>query len=121
MARPKLEIDEDELVRLARLNCHTRTIAKALGVNEKTLRNSYSALIEKKRAEHRIELRAAQDKAIKAGVPSLLIFLGKNELDQRDKQEHQHDISQGLGKLLGLIDGSTKGKLPDTKESENAG
>ena len=45
----------------------------------------------------------------------------KNRAGWKDKQEHNIGISKELGELLGLIDGSSKGKLPDRDESENAG
>ena len=87
MARPKIKIDEDEVARLALLNCHTRTIAKILGYSENTIRRRCGALIEEKRAEHRAELRKAQyEKATIGKDAGLLMFLGKNELDQTDKQ-----------------------------------
>lgn len=45
----------------------------------------------------------------------------KNRAGWRDKQEHEHGITKELGSLLGLIDGGTKGKLPDQEEGEDAG
>lgn len=45
----------------------------------------------------------------------------KNRAGWRDKQEHEHGVTKELSNLLGLIDGSTKGKLPDQEESKNAG
>jgi len=37
-----------------------------------------------------------------------------------DKHGVEHDVSKGLKELLGLIDGSSKGKLPNEKEGEDA-
>lgn len=48
------------------------------------------------------------------------IFALKN-FGWTDKQEYIHGITSGLADTLGLIDGSTKGKLPDRAESEDAG
>ncbi len=45
----------------------------------------------------------------------------KNRAGWRDKQETEHTISKQTADLLGLIDGSTKGKLPDRAESQDAG
>jgi hypothetical protein len=45
--------------------------------------------LTKKRAERKVWLRGIQNKqAVK--VPAMAIFLGKNELDQADKQELKH-------------------------------
>jgi hypothetical protein len=48
------------------------------------------------------------------------IFALKN-FGWTDKQEYIHGITEGLADILGMIDGSTKGKLPDKAESEDAG
>ena len=46
----------------------------------------------------------------------MAIFLGKNELGQTDKQEIEHSLDKPTATLLGLIDGNSKGKLPDKGE-----
>ena len=51
----------------------------------------------------------------------MAIFLGKNVLGQSDKQEIEHGVTTEMANLLGLIDGSTKGKLPDAEEGKDAG
>lgn len=47
--------------------------------------------------------------------------LGPKEKRWVDKQELAHSISEELSNLLGLIDGSSKGKLPDGAEGQDAG
>lgn len=49
MARPKKEIDEKALVAMAERGWSIRGIAVAFGVDEKTIRTRYSALIEDSR------------------------------------------------------------------------
>jgi len=44
----------------------------------------------------------------------------KNRAGWRDKQETEHTISEDTITLLGLIDGGTKGKLPDRQEEQDA-
>ena len=44
----------------------------------------------------------------------------KNRAGWRDKQETEHAVSKETADLLGLIDGSTKGKLPDRTEGQDA-
>ena len=48
------------------------------------------------------------------------IFSLKN-MGWKDKQEHEHNLSKETATLLGLIDGSSKGKLPTRQEVEDAG
>lgn len=48
-------------------------------------------------------------------------FVAVNCTDMRDKQETKHKISEETAILLGMIDGSSKGKLPDGAESQDPG
>lgn len=45
----------------------------------------------------------------------------KNRAGWKDKQTQEHSVSEETAKLLGLIDGKTRGKLPSSQEIENAG
>lgn len=106
MAPPQINIDEGEVARLALLNCHTRTIAEHIGVDERTLRRRCAALIKKKRAEFRISLREAQsEKAIKLKDTTMQIWLGKQYLDQRDKKE------MVVGGIVGVVHTAAELKL----------
>lgn len=87
MPAHKRVIDEREVIKYALAGCYDKTIARLTGIPETTLKRRCGVLISKKRAERKYNIRAAQDKAIKQGNPALLIFLGKNELGQVDKQE----------------------------------
>lgn len=100
--RPKREFSDATVKKIADYaveGCSTRTIAALLDVPEKTLRDNFPALLSKKRAERRYNLRVAQNKAANAGNPAILIFLGKNELGQTDKQE----INAGKETLAALF------------------
>lgn len=102
--------------------CQNNTIATLMDIPINTLIRHFGKLLTKKRAERKNALREAQtQKAIKTKDTAMLCFLGKNELDQTDKQEIKHGVSKEMVNLLGLIDGGTKGKLPDEKEGQNAG
>ena len=100
MPTPKRIIDEAEVIKYALAGCYDKTIARLTGIPETTLKRRCGDLISKKRAERKYNIRAAQDKAIKAGNPAMLIFLGKNELNQVDKQvitdetEQQRELSE---------------------------
>lgn len=119
--RPKREFT-DEQVKLiedyAFHGCQNNTIATLLDIPINTLTRHFGKLLTKKRAERKYNLHINQDKMAKT-VPAMAIFLGKNELGQTDKQEHTHGVTSELFKLLELIDGGSKGKLPDEKESKD--
>ncbi|MGR3292547.1 MAG: hypothetical protein ACUZ9M_00865 [Candidatus Scalindua sp.] len=87
--RPKKQFDAEirrKIEEYALNNCHLDTIALALDISKTTLVRRFGTIIKKKRAEGRINLRANQTKLSKHN-PAMAIFLGKNELNQVDKQE----------------------------------
>lgn len=89
MARPKIKFDEDRIGDLAYRGASNREIAALVGCDDKTLGNRFSALLTKKRAERRTEIREWQTREAKAGNTALLIWLGKVELDQTEKPTPQ--------------------------------
>ena len=86
MPAHKRIIDEEEVIKYALVGCYDKTIARLTGIPESTLKRRCGALISEKRAERKYNIRKAQNKALEQGNPALLIFLGKNELGQVDKQ-----------------------------------
>ncbi len=92
--------------------CQNSTIATLLGVPVQTLVDNYREVLAKKRAERKDNLRKYQNKAAKDGVPSMLVWLGKNDLGQVDKSETVIGLDKGLVGLLNALDGKTKG-LPN--------
>ena len=90
MARPKVQIDEERVAEMALKGARNTDIADFIGVDEATIRNRFSEILTKKRAERRYNLRRKQyDKAM-LGDTTMLVWLGKNELDQTDKQAVDH-------------------------------
>lgn len=124
MARPRetflTKAQLAKMDRMAKDQCKHRTIAEVLDVGREALREHYLPRLIKKASEGRVELQADQRRMQKK-QPSVAIFRGKNYLGQTDKQETTHNISKETASLLGLIDGSTKGKLPARQEAEDAG
>jgi hypothetical protein len=88
MARPKIEINEDEVFELAKIQCTNDEIAAVFGVSEVTIRNRFSAIVAKWREAGKKSLRRAQwEKAVKDGNVVMQIWLGKQYLGQRDKSD----------------------------------
>lgn len=90
MARPLTPIDEEKVAELAYRGARNSEIAFVLGVDDETISARFSRLLNKKRAERRLALRDAQTSKAMMGDATMLIWLGKNELDQTDKVEQQH-------------------------------
>ena len=93
--RPKKQFNPEQMRQIEQMafdNCHTRTIAEAIGESQDTIKRHFASLLKKKRAEGRAALRRSQRK-LAATNPAMAIFLGKNELGQADKQEVGGDIT----------------------------
>ena len=87
MARPIKRVDVETIKKLAQLHCTYQEIAESVGVSTKTLQRSYVHYIKKGRELGKISLRKAQfEKALGGSVP-MMIWLGKQHLDQKDKIE----------------------------------
>ena len=88
MARPKkYDIDTKQLEQLASFGCTNREIASFFGCSEDLIKKSYSSFLTKGRDKGKIRLRKLQWNAAEKGSTPMLIWLGKQLLDQTDKQE----------------------------------
>lgn len=90
MSRHPAVIDEQEVANLAFKGASNNEIAFLLGVDDQTIINRFSKLLSKKRAERRVWLRELQNSKAGSGDTTMLIWLGKNNLEQTDKMEQQH-------------------------------
>lgn len=92
MARPKLEIDEEKVYRLAKLGASNVDIGYVLGCDEAQIRRRFAEIVAKGRAVRRNSLRKWQWKAAREGNITMLIWLGKQYLGQADKMETKADV-----------------------------
>lgn len=90
MSARKRQIDMAEVAKYAFNGCYDKTIARLTGIPETTLKRRCGDLISQKRAERKNNLREMQNKAAAGGNTAMLIFLGKNDLGQTDKQAIEH-------------------------------
>lgn len=84
MARPKLEIDEKMVAQLAGINCSLSEMAAVLDCDAKTLTSRFSSTIEKGRETGKMSLKRKQWELAMSGNVTMLIWLGKIMLDQKD-------------------------------------
>jgi hypothetical protein len=91
MARPEIEIDEKLVYKLASIGCKVSEIADFVGCSTDTLERRFAGEIKKGKAELRMSLRRWQLEAARKGNASLLIWLGKQMLDQKDTIEIDGD------------------------------
>ena len=88
VGRPKRQFSDEEVQNMEQYaleGCQNNTIATILDIPMTTLKRRFGKLLTKKRCERKQVLRAIQLNLALAN-PAMAIFLGKNELNQTDKQ-----------------------------------
>lgn len=91
--RPKVILDWEQIDKLCNLHCTGEEIASFLGVDYDTLQNhckrdfkiNFSEYIRQKSAGGKISLRRRQYSAAMEGNTTMLVWLGKNWLNQTDQ------------------------------------
>ncbi len=84
MARPKLEINEEQLLKLAAINCSLAEMAAVLDCSVDTLDRRFAEVIRKGRESGKMSLKRKQYETAMSGNVTMLIWLGKIMLDQKD-------------------------------------
>jgi hypothetical protein len=97
MARPKAKVDESEVEKLAAFFCTTEEIASFFSVDKRTIERRFAAALANGRNKGKISLKRKQYMVAMDGNVQMLIWLGKQHLDQKDKREDT--INPGEGKL----------------------
>lgn len=100
MARPRKEIDQKQFEALCHIQCTEEEICGVLGVTDKTLTRwckqiygfGFSETYKKCSAGGRMSIRRLQFDCAKRGNTSMLIWLGKQYLGQRDEPEDSVDM-----------------------------
>jgi hypothetical protein len=116
MARPRKEIDWAAVDKLCALQATCEEIAQFIGVSSDTLdrackreyRIGYAEYFDQKRGAGKISLRRSQWQAAQSGNPTMLIWLGKQYLGQKDKSAYEHSGPDG-----NPIEITPVSKLPD--------
>jgi hypothetical protein len=99
MARPKLEIDPEEVEKLAMMHCTNVEIASFFGCDEGTIRKRFSDIIAKGKDKGKITLRRYQFQMAKNNC-TMAIWLGKQILGQRDQQIENNNELEGRELVL---------------------
>jgi len=77
-------IDAEQVVKLAAIGCTNSEIAVQFGVHESTISRRFAGSLQKGRALRKQLLRQRQTQVALQGNVGMLIWLGKNELGQRN-------------------------------------
>ena len=80
----KTFVDPEEVKKLAALHCTIKEIAEWFSTTEKTITYHFADIITKSKLETKNSLRKTQLRVAMSGNVPMLIFLGKNMLNQSD-------------------------------------
>jgi hypothetical protein len=108
MARPFKKLDLGLVESLAEIHCTIPEIAHILGVSTDTLHRRAQKSIDRGKARGKESLRRLQWKAAQKGNATILIWLGKNVLGQRDRFEDESHASKGIPMLKYALTDSEK-------------
>lgn len=95
MARPRKELNSEEVFKLAKLACTHEEIADYFGVSKDTVERrladdpDFAASYKRGLAEAKMSLRRKQLSVANTGNATLLIWLGKQMLNQKDRMEQE--------------------------------
>lgn len=85
MARPKIKIDPEMVQKLAQIFCTMEEIAAVVGCSVDTLERRFADIIKKGKESAKASLRREQYKKAMDGNTTMMIWLGKQYLEQTDK------------------------------------
>jgi hypothetical protein len=83
--RKRLELDERQIQSLAEIQCTMVEIASVMGCSVDTLERRYAGVIKNGRESGKSSLRRMQYKKAMEGNPTMLIWLGKHYLEQKEE------------------------------------
>lgn len=95
MARPRKKIDAAQVEQLAAIDCSYEEMGAVLGCSPDTLQRRFAAVIERGRANGRASLKRRQFKAAMDGDRTMLVWLGKIRLGQREVSALEHSGEGG--------------------------
>ena len=99
MARPKLEINSEQVRKLALIQCTMNEMASVLGCSVDTLERRFADIIKEGREQGTMSLKRKQYEIAMGGNVTMLIWLGKIVLKQVEKREITAD-EQGFRVVL---------------------
>ena len=116
VGRPEFVLSDDDfdkLERLVRIQCTQVEICAVFGITEKTIslalkkrgEGNFSQFYKKNMNHGRTSLRRSQWSLADKGNPTMLIWLGKQHLDQRDKSDvaSTHALTDPLTEMLAQV------------------
>ncbi len=89
--RPKVKVDTKIIENMAAIHCTNKEIAEVLNISIDTLQRNFPDLLQKGRAGGKAKLRRLQWQKAEEGNPTMLIWLGKQLLEQKGQPINNED------------------------------
>lgn len=90
VGRPRLEIDEDQILKLAQFGMTDQEMVSLLEISLSTL-NNFRSIIQKGRSNLSQSIKRTQlEVALKERDKTMLIWVGKQYAGQKDKRDLEH-------------------------------
>ena len=94
--RPKLQLDEKQILELAKIQCTMNEIASVMDCSISTLEKSFSGLIDKGKECGKSTLRRYMWKAVEKGNVTMMIWLSKQLLGMKEPEVEQKEENKAL-------------------------
>jgi hypothetical protein len=94
MARPRLQLDEEQIHKLAAINCSLAEIGAVVGCDVSTLTRRYASVIEKGREHGKSSLKKKMYEIAMGGNVTMCIWLSKQMLGYTDKIEQTTEMKR---------------------------
>lgn len=117
MARPKKELDEDVIFKLAQIGCTNEEMADWFSVSADTIERNYAGVIKEGKAHLKQSLRRSQVKKALEGNPTMLIWLGKVLLQQKDTTSMFTVAKEDSRLIIDLSGDVSDGTIPNKTDS----
>ena len=118
MGRPVKNINKELLRELSGLNCSYAEMSRLIGVAESTLTRRYAQVIKEGRETVKTSLKRKQYEVAMNGNPTLLIWLGKIIVGQKEKVETERDFELTI--ITKIVDLTKSGKKVEVKSKRKS-
>lgn len=92
IGRPEIEIDENIVIGLARIQCTLDEIGSVVGCSRDTLERRFAAVIREAKEYGKSSLRRHMWKSVERGNVVMMIWLSKQLLGMKDRFDHNHFV-----------------------------
>ena len=106
VGRPKFQIDYEQVEKLAKIHCTQEEIASILGCSVDTLQrdDKFCGVYKNGISNGKMSLRRKQWAAVEEGNTTMLIWLGKQYLGQREPPKAEEvDATDDLAKAIATL------------------